>query len=135
MTNTVGHRFGLEAREISKTIGCAFKNVGLVYIDAAGISRRTVIKSVAKGMMVGKGRGGGEHIVGCGDGGVVPAPPQNWKERKAAQGRYTDEVKMEDGRESPDGTGVGRAVPPAYSTGVEGSVDTVKEHKFSDVKR
>jgi len=72
VTNTVGHRFGLEAREISKTIGCAFKNVGLVYIDAAGISRRTVIKSVAKGMMVGKGRGGGEHIVGCGDGGVVP---------------------------------------------------------------
>jgi len=35
-TTVVGHRYGAEAGEISKSIGGGVKNVGLVYIDAAG---------------------------------------------------------------------------------------------------
>ncbi|KAI5795396.1 senescence-associated protein-domain-containing protein [Peziza echinospora] len=61
-TVMVGHRYGAEAGEIARGITGSVKNVGLVYVDAAGISRRAVVKSVAKGMVVGKVKGGGEVI-------------------------------------------------------------------------
>ena len=63
VSTVVGHRWGEEAGEVSKNIGGGFKNVGLVYIDVAGVSRRAILKSVAKGMVVGKVKGGGEVIV------------------------------------------------------------------------
>lgn len=69
----VGHRYGDEAGSIATELAGGVKNVGLVYIDVTGVSRRALIKSVAKGMVVGKVRGGGEVVVGGGDGGVVPA--------------------------------------------------------------
>lgn len=48
-TTVVGHRFGAEAGEISKSIGGGFKNVGLVYIDASGVSRKAIVKSSLRG--------------------------------------------------------------------------------------
>jgi spartin len=121
-TTVVGHRFGPEAGEISRTIGGGFKNVGLVYIDAAGVSRRAIVKSVAKGMVVGKVRGSGDLIIGGGDGGqVFTAPPQNWKEKEAAEGRYTDDPFMHGGRESPEAV-FGYAAP-AYGTGARESIE------------
>ena len=126
-TTVVSHKFGPEAGDISRSIGGGFRNVGLVYIDAAGVSRKAIVKSVAKGMVVGKMRGGGDLVVGGGDGGVMNAPPNgnmNWKEKEAREGRYTDDVKMTAGRESPEVVGSGRASPPAYASrpgeGVEG---------------
>jgi spartin len=68
----VGHRYGDEAGSIAAELAGGVKNVGLVYIDVTGVSRRAVIKSVAKGMVVGKVKGGGEVVVGGGDGGVFP---------------------------------------------------------------
>jgi spartin len=68
----VGHKYGAEAGSIAADLAGGVKNVGLVYIDVTGVSRRAVIKSVAKGMVVGKVRGGGEVVVAGGDGGVVP---------------------------------------------------------------
>lgn len=70
-TTVVEHKYGPEAGDISRNIGGGFKNVGLVYIDATGVSRRAIVKSVAKGMVVGKVRGGGDLIVGGGDGGAA----------------------------------------------------------------
>lgn len=64
MTTVVGHRWGAEAGEVSKNLGGGFKNVGLVYIDVTGVSRRAILKSVAKGMVVGKVKGGGDLVVG-----------------------------------------------------------------------
>jgi spartin len=98
-TTVVGHKYGSEAGEISKSIGGGFKNVGLVYIDAAGVSRKAVIKSVAKGMVIGKVRGGGDLVVGGGDGGsaitAATPPKSNWKEREAAsEGRYAEGLSM-----------------------------------------
>lgn len=133
-TTVVTHKYGEEAGEISKSIGGGFKNVGLVYIDAAGVSRRAIVKSVAKGMVVGKVRGGGDLIVGGGDGGVMTAAPnvpsaltggpQNWKEKEAAEGRYTDDASvMSGGRETPDMVGFGRTAPPSYKSGVGESID------------
>ncbi|KAM0261481.1 hypothetical protein ACHAQJ_002162 [Trichoderma viride] len=64
MSTVVGHRWGPEAGELSRNLGSGFKNVGLVYIDVTGVSRRAILKSVAKGMVVGKVKGGGQIIVG-----------------------------------------------------------------------
>ncbi|OHE93940.1 hypothetical protein CORC01_10727 [Colletotrichum orchidophilum] len=71
VSQMVEHRWGSEAGQVSRNIGGGFKNVGLVYIDVTGVSRRAILKSVAKGMVVGKVKGGGEIIVGGGDGGAV----------------------------------------------------------------
>lgn len=50
-TTVVGHRYGREAERIADGIAGGVKNVGLVYIDASGVSRRALIKSTAKGMV------------------------------------------------------------------------------------
>nr|POF17071.1 isoform 2 of spartin [Quercus suber] len=84
-SSVVGHRYGEQAGNIAADLAGGVKNVGLVYIDVTGVSRRAVIKSVAKGMVVGRVRGGGEVVVGGGDGGVVPD-----EDIKRAQG-YSDE--------------------------------------------
>ncbi|KAH7031313.1 senescence-associated protein-domain-containing protein [Microdochium trichocladiopsis] len=63
-TTMVTHRWGDEAGEMSKHLGGSVKNVGLVYIDVTGVSRRAIIKAVGKGMVVGKVKGGGEIVVG-----------------------------------------------------------------------
>ncbi|KAL0944486.1 protein spg20 [Colletotrichum truncatum] len=69
VSQMVEHRWGAEAGQVSRNIGGGFKNVGLVYIDVTGVSRRAILKSVAKGMVVGKVKGGGQIVVGGGDGG------------------------------------------------------------------
>ena len=55
----MGHKWGEQAGSLAADLAGGVRNVGLVYIDVAGVSRRAVIKSVAKGMVVGKVRGGG----------------------------------------------------------------------------
>ncbi|KAI5920216.1 senescence-associated protein-domain-containing protein [Camillea tinctor] len=76
-TNMVTHRWGDEAGELSKHLGGSVKNVGLVYIDVAGVSRKAVIKAVGRGMVVGKVRGGGQIVVGDDTGGVAPSLAEN----------------------------------------------------------
>ncbi|KAI1849928.1 hypothetical protein JX265_012994 [Neoarthrinium moseri] len=71
-TTMVTHRWGEEAGELSKHLGGSVKNVGLVYIDVTGVSRKAIIKAVGKGMVVGKVKGGGEIIVG--EDTAVPEP-------------------------------------------------------------
>jgi len=71
-TAIVGHRYGEEARKVAGELTKSVTHVGLVYIDVTGVSRRAVIKSVAKGMVVGRVAGGGNVVVGEGDGGDIP---------------------------------------------------------------
>ena len=131
-TTVVGHKFGPEAGDISKSVTGGFKNVGLVYIDAAGVSRKAVLKSVAKGMVVGKVKGGGDLIVGGGDGGFSTVPSssgkvEDWKEREAREGRYTDSEAgsvMSGG--NADVVGFGRAAPPSYKSGIGESIEGSK---------
>lgn len=68
----IGHRYGAEAGSVATDLTGGVKNVGLVYIDASGVSRKAVLKSVAKGMVVGRMRDGKQVVVGTGDGGEVP---------------------------------------------------------------
>lgn len=62
-TTVVSHRYGPQAAEISNEIGHSARNVGLVFIDAAGVSRRAIVKSVGRGILVGKMKGGGEVVL------------------------------------------------------------------------
>jgi spartin len=74
-STVIGHRYGADAGAVASNLVGGFKNVGLVYIDAAGVSRKAVLKSVAKGMVVGRMRDGKQVVVGSGDGGQVPSGP------------------------------------------------------------
>ncbi|OKL55946.1 hypothetical protein UA08_08608 [Talaromyces atroroseus] len=73
----INHRYGPDAGNVASDITRGFRNVGLVYIDASGVSRKAVLKSVARGMVVGRMHNGQQVVVGTGDGGQVPdgAPP------------------------------------------------------------
>lgn len=68
-TTVVAHKWGPEAGELTRNLSSGVKNVGLVYIDVTGVSRRAIIKSVAKGMVVGRTVKGDHVVVGGGDGG------------------------------------------------------------------
>jgi spartin len=72
-SSMIDHRYGNEAGSVAQNLTGGIKNVGLVYIDATGVSRRALLKSVAKGMVVGRMRDGQQVVVGGGDGGQVPA--------------------------------------------------------------
>ena len=47
-TTLVGHRYGEDAKNVAGSLAGGVKNVGLVYVDAIGVSRRAIVKSVAK---------------------------------------------------------------------------------------
>jgi len=70
-TTVATHKWGPEAGDVTKSLSGGVKNVGLVYIDVTGVSRRAILKSVAKGMVVGTTSTGDNIIVGGGDGGVA----------------------------------------------------------------
>ena len=115
-STVVGHRWGDQAGSMAADLAGGVKNVGLVYIDVTGVSRRAVIKSVAKGMVVGKVRGGGEVVVGGGDGGVMPE-----QDIKNAQGPGVTNDNLGGGGPAygPTGgeyrpVGFGNAAPPQY---------------------
>lgn len=117
-SQVVGHRYGDEAGSIAASLAGGVKNVGLVYIDVTGVSRRAVIKSVAKGMVVGKVKGGGQVVVGGGDGGVVPEADI----KRAEKAGVTNE---DIGHGEGSGVvGYGQySGPPAYSSGIGESLE------------
>ncbi|CAN8102957.1 unnamed protein product [Discula destructiva] len=93
-TKVVEHRWGPDAGDVSRSLGGGVKNVGLVYIDVTGVSRRAILKSVAKGMVVGRvADGGGQVIVGGGDGGDgssmmgALSPAQQQQQQQYPEGR------------------------------------------------
>ncbi|KAK4626829.1 hypothetical protein CLAFUW4_04670 [Fulvia fulva] len=113
-STVVGHRYGQEAGSITAGLAGGVKNVGLVYIDVTGVSRRAVIKSVAKGMVVGKVRGGGEIVVGGGDGGEIST-----EELKKMEAQQSSSVAADHGGFQPQGgaydpVGFGSSAPPTY---------------------
>lgn len=111
-TTVVSHKYGAEAGDISKSIGGGVKNVGLVYIDATGVSRKAIVKGVAKGMVLGKMRDGSNLVVGGGDGGTYIPGSGSGKEN------HGDRKEMSGGRESPEIVGFGRQAPPSYQAGM-----------------
>lgn len=117
-TTIVGHKYGEEAGNLTSELAGGVKNVGLVYIDVTGVSRRAVLKSVAKGMVVGRVKGGGEIVVGGGDGGVINPLDVN-------PGAGVQNNSLGPGQSSAPGgqIGFGSAAPPSYSSGVGESLE------------
>lgn len=116
-TTVVGHRYGQEAGNVAAELAGGVKNVGLVYIDVTGVSRRAVIKSVAKGMVIGRVKGGGEVVVGGGDGGAIPE--QDMQRMGGPSGVRNESTEMRKPGVTEEGFGgaPGRtANPPAYSS-------------------
>jgi len=109
----VGHRYGEEAGSLAANLAGGVKNVGLVYIDVTGVSRRAIIKSVAKGMVIGKVRGGGQVVVGGGDGGVIP--DADVKRAEGAEGwTGQSEGGFQPSKEPYQPVGFGNSAPPHY---------------------
>lgn len=125
-TSMVGHKYGDEAGAAVAKIGGGVKNVGLVYIDAAGVSRKALIKSVAKGMVVGRMPNGQQLVVGTGDGGVVPAEAYNQDTKYSGtdEDYYTGATQA--GVNKPgygvEGYGAHAAQPPSYTRSTSGGV-------------
>jgi len=119
-STVVGHKFGPEAGEVAKNLAGGVKNVGLVYVDASGVSRKAVIKSVAKGMVVGKMPGGQQLVVGGGDGGQIPPEVLHQRDSKGAVGNEKLTGDGPAGSSAPGygEVGFGNAAPPAYGSGV-----------------
>jgi len=119
----VGHKYGAEAGSITGDLAGGVKNVGLVYIDVTGVSRRAIIKSVAKGMVVGKvkDKNGQEQtvMVGGGDGGAVEP-----NDLKPGIGASNNNVPPSVSSSAPGGqVTFGNAPPPSYRTGVGESIE------------
>jgi len=121
-TTVVGHKYGPEAGTVASNLAGGVKNVGLVYIDAMGVSRRAVIKSVAKGMVVGKMPNGQQLVVGTGDGGVVPgeAYPAQMQQNDGKSHVYGGGAQPGVSRPGYGVESYGNAtnMPPAYSSNV-----------------
>ncbi|KAK4054935.1 hypothetical protein OIV83_000859 [Microbotryomycetes sp. JL201] len=62
-TQVVNHRYGSEAADISRKIGGSVQHVALVYIDARGVSRKALLKSVGKGAFKAKMADGREVVL------------------------------------------------------------------------
>ena len=119
-TSVVGHKYGDEAGVAAAKLGGGVKNVGLVYIDAAGVSRKALIKSVAKGMVVGRMPNGQQLIVGTGDGGVVPAEAYNQDVKQSGSAQdYYGGGQVQGGVSAPgygvEGYGSHANQPPSYT--------------------
>ncbi|KAF2030519.1 hypothetical protein EK21DRAFT_100390 [Setomelanomma holmii] len=119
----VGHKYGAEAGTITSNIAGGVKNVGLVYIDVTGVSRRAIIKSVAKGMVVGKvkdNRGNEQTVmVGGGDGGSVDPSDLDPK-----LGISNNNIPPNAAGDAPgQQVSFGNQPPPSYRTGVGESIE------------
>lgn len=123
-TSMVGHKYGPEAQTLASHLTSGAKNVGLVYIDAVGVSRRAVIKSVAKGMIVGRMPNGEQLVVGAGDGGVIPAEayPPDIKRTNSSEKPHSYAGSTQPGVEKPgygvEAYGNATAGLPSYSSSV-----------------
>lgn len=138
-STVVSHRYGPEAGKVAGHLAGGVKNVGLVYIDATGVSRKAVIKSVAKGMVVGRMPDGGHIMVGEGDGGQVPAEMrQSVAGGSSSQAREGMQPLVEQPGKSQIGFGNASTAPPSYTSQSdlgEHSGSSALPGKYSSEKR
>ncbi|KAF2435451.1 hypothetical protein EJ08DRAFT_580462 [Tothia fuscella] len=120
-TTVVGHRFGPDAGKVAAELSGGVKNVGLVYIDVTGVSRRALIKATAKGMVVGRVKvknGEDADIVVGGNEQTQLRPHQDYKD---PNGPGASTSSFGPSATGPDqlnyggsGSGSAAGVPPAY---------------------
>ena len=86
-TTVVRHKYGDQAADISHSFGSTVKNVGLVYVDARGVTRKALIKGAAKGMLFKAKVGNGDQEVILGGGKVPQEAPQQSRTGDEGSGR------------------------------------------------
>ncbi|BGP36573.1 hypothetical protein JCM10449v2_000474 [Rhodotorula kratochvilovae] len=59
-SQVIHHKYGAEARGVADDVGSSVKHVALVYIDARGVTRKALLKSVGKGALKAKMADGSE---------------------------------------------------------------------------
>lgn len=111
-TTVVQHKYGPEAGQLAAHLAGGVTNVALVYVDVTGVTRKAIIKSVAKGMVIGKVRGGGNVVVGGGDGGAIPDADV----QRAAGNAGVKNDGMGRPPAGEVGFGKGAGAPPAYQS-------------------
>lgn len=119
-TAVVGHKYGEEARSVAHGLTGSFKNVGLVYVDASGVSRRAIVKGVAKGMVIGTVHGGGEVMIPVDSSQRIDGIPQGWGDGPLGGPHAGPPSLPGSGRNTPSvpGTevGFGNSAPPTYGS-------------------
>lgn len=110
-STVISHRYGPDAGSVASDLTRGFRNVGLVYIDAAGVSRKAVLKSVARGMVVGRMYNGQQVVVGSGDGGQVPDAPSG-KTEYEYYGGSSNGVNNRNGSSSNSNSSSRSRIPP-----------------------
>ena len=128
-STVVSHRYGPEAGKVAGNLAGGVKNVGLVYVDATGVSRKAVLKSVAKGMVVGRMPNGAQLMVGEGDGGQLP---QNAAGPSGAGGSVSSRPLTE--KPGQGEVGFGNAAPPAYSSDLGEQLGSGRSHAYPTEK-
>jgi len=137
----VGHKWGPEAGTVAASLAGGVKNVAVVYIDVTGVSRKAVIKSVAKGMVVGRSK---DHtvIVGGGDGGDLPPEALQHTRPGATPGPSRQDsygqssVRSGASTPAPSVVGYGNATAQGYNRGVGENIggSSLQGKEFKDYK-
>jgi spartin len=87
-TTVVRHKYGDQAAEVSHGLGSVVRNIGLVYVDARGVTRKALIKGAAKGVLFKAKIGNGEEvIIGGGESELMDAQYPQFNERKQFRAR------------------------------------------------
>ena len=98
-TNIVRHKYGDQAAGISHGLGSTVRNVGLVYVDARGVTRKALIKGAAKGMLFRAKVGNGDEVIlggGSVDTSTDSPPPYDTKTSGNSPTQSTSLVQEED---------------------------------------
>jgi len=95
-TTVVRHKYGDQAADVSHGIGSSIRNVGLVYVDARGVTRKALIKGAAKGMLFKAKVGNGEEVILGGEKVDASHPPSASVEASTSSGSSDIGGRQED---------------------------------------
>ena len=90
-TTVARHKYGDQAADISHGLGSTVRNVGLVYVDARGVTRKALIKGAAKGMLFKAKVGNEDEVILGGDSLGESDAPQSQYNTKGASGGFAEE--------------------------------------------
>jgi len=96
-TTVVRHKYGDQAADISHGLGSTVRNVGLVYVDARGVTRKALIKGAAKGMLFKAKVGNEDEVILGGDPLRESDAPQSQYNTKGASGGFAQESGLVQG--------------------------------------
>jgi len=115
-TTVVGHKWGPDAGAMTAQLAGGIRSVALVYIDVTGVSRKALIKSAAKGMIVGRVKSKNGQSADIVVGGEEDGYPVDVKNQDGSYSAHSNTFNpVQTGGPSRSGT-ISGAPPPAYGS-------------------